>query len=65
MAQQVETLQDDGEQVKAISKALATESEKRAKRYAWLAVLSSPIVGIVVPLLLKWLAALVLGIPLP
>jgi hypothetical protein len=65
LQQQVETLQDDGEQAKAISKALAMESEKRAKRYAWIAVISSPIVGIVVPLLLKWLAALVLGIPLP
>jgi hypothetical protein len=65
LAQQVETLQDDGQQAKAISKALATESEKRAKRYAWLAVLSSPVVGIVVPLLLKWLAGLIVGMPLP
>ena len=32
-------------------------------RYAWIAVLSSPIVGIVVPLLLKWLAALIVGTP--
>ena len=63
LAQQVETLQDDGEQAKAIGKALATESEKRAKRYAWLAVLSSPIVGIVVPLVLKWLAGLIAGSP--
>jgi hypothetical protein len=65
LAQQVETLQEDAEQAKAVSKALAAESEKRAKRYARLAVLSSPVVGIVVSLLLKWLAGLILGIPLP
>ena len=32
LEQQVETVQDDAEQANAISKALATESEKRAKR---------------------------------
>src|SRR6266540_4327030 len=61
LAQQVDSLQDTAEQGEKISKALATESEKRAKRYAWLAVLSSPIVGIVVPLLVKWLAGLIVG----
>jgi hypothetical protein len=49
LAQQLEILQDDAEQAKVISKALATENETRAKRYAWFAVLSSPVVGIVVP----------------
>ena len=33
-AQQLEIVQDDAEQAKAIRKAFATESEKRAKRYA-------------------------------
>jgi hypothetical protein len=61
----VDTLQDTAEHGEQISKAVAAESEQRAKHYAWLAVLSSPIVGIVVPLLLKWLAGLVVGIPLP
>ena len=63
LAQQVDTLQDTAEQSEKISKALAAESEKRAKRYAWIAVLSSPVVGIVVPLLLKWLAGLIAGTP--
>ena len=49
LEQHVETVQDDAEQAKAISTALAAESETRAKRYAWFAVLSSPVVGIVVP----------------
>ena len=49
LAQQLEILQDDAEQAKVISKALATENETRAKRYAWFEVLSSPFVGIVVP----------------
>ena len=48
-AQHLEIVQDDAEHANAISKALATESEKRAKRYAWLAVLSSPIEGSGVP----------------
>ena len=34
LAQQLEIVQDDAEQANAISTALATESEKRAKRYA-------------------------------
>jgi len=63
LAQQVDTLQDTATQGDEISKALATESEKRAKRYAWVAVISSPIVGIVVPLLVKWLAGLIAGMP--
>jgi len=54
---------DAAEQASAISKALAVESERRAKRYARIAVLSSPIVGILVPLLLKWLAGLIAGMP--
>jgi hypothetical protein len=61
LEQQVDSLQDTAEQSEKISKALATESEKRAKRYAWIAVISSPIVGIVVPILLKWLAGLIVG----
>jgi hypothetical protein len=48
------TLQKAATQGKQISKALATESALRAKRYSWIAALSSPIVGIVVPLVLKW-----------
>src|SRR4051812_22288176 len=43
LAQQVDSLQDTAEQGEQISKALATESAKRAKRakrYAWLVVLS-------------------------
>jgi hypothetical protein len=63
LGQRVDSLQDDAEQSKAVSKALAAEGEKRAKRYAWIAVISSPIVGIVVPLLLKWLAGLITGTP--
>ena len=63
LAQQVDSLQDTAEQGEKISKALATDSEKRAKRYAWIAVISSPIVGIVVPLLVKWLAGLIVGTP--
>ena len=34
LAQQLEIVQDDAEQANAISTALATENEKRAKRYA-------------------------------
>jgi hypothetical protein len=63
LAQQVDTLQDTAEQGEKVSKALAMESEKRAKQYAWIAVISSPIVGIVVRLLVKWLAGLIVGTP--
>ena len=49
LEQQVDSLQDAATQAALSSKALATESEKRAKRYAWLAVLSSPIEGSGVP----------------
>jgi hypothetical protein len=63
LAQQVDSLQDAAEQAEKVTKALAAESEKRAKRYAWIAVISSPIVGIVVPLLLKWIAGLIVGTP--
>jgi len=59
----VDSLQAAAVQGEQISKALATESEKLAKRYAWIAVLSSPIVGIVVLLVLKWLAGLIVGTP--
>lgn len=61
LEQQVNSLQDTADQSEKISKALATESEKRAKRYAWIAVIASPVVAIVVPLLLKWLAGLIVG----
>ena len=63
LEQQVETLQDGTERTEVVAKALASKGEKRAKRYAWLAVITSPIVGIVVPLLLKWLAGLIAGTP--
>jgi ElaB/YqjD/DUF883 family membrane-anchored ribosome-binding protein len=61
LEQQVDTLQDAAEQAERVQRALAAESDKRAKRYAWLAVVASPVVGIVVPLLLKWLAGLIVG----
>ena len=60
---QVDTLQDSADQSERVSRALAAESAKRAKQYAWIAVIASPAVGIVVPLLLKWLAALIAGTP--
>jgi hypothetical protein len=65
LEQQVETLQDNAEQARAISKALATESEKRAKRYAWLAALGSLVIGTIVPMLVKWAVPVMTGIPLP
>jgi hypothetical protein len=65
LEQQVETLQDDAEQAKAISKALAADSETRAKHYAWLAALGSLVLGTVVPLVVKWAVALITGMPLP
>ena len=43
-----------------ISKDLAVDSQKRAKQYAWLAAISSLAVGIVVLLVLKWLAELIM-----
>jgi hypothetical protein len=63
LEQQVDTLQDTAEQTKAISMALIEESEKHAKRWAWIAVISSPVVAIVVPLILKWLAGLIAALP--
>jgi hypothetical protein len=63
LEQQVDSLQDSADQAEHVSKALAAESTKRSKQYAWLAVLSSPIVAIVVPLVLKWLAGLIVGSP--
>ena len=62
LEQQVDTLQDTAEQGEKISKALATQSQRRAKQYAWIAVIASPVVAIVVPLVLKWLAGLIVGI---
>jgi t-SNARE complex subunit (syntaxin) len=61
LEQQVDTLQDDSEQAERVNKALASESDKRAKRYAWIAVVASPIVGIVVPVVFRWLIALLAG----
>jgi len=63
LEQKVDTLQDTAEQAEQISKALAAQSQKRAKQYAWIAVITSPVIAIVVPLLLKWLAGLIVGTP--
>ncbi|MBK9944222.1 MAG: hypothetical protein IPP13_21690 [Kouleothrix sp.] len=63
LEQRVDTLQEEADRHREVNEALANESEKRAKRYAWLAVCASPVVGIVVPALLKWLAALIVSAP--
>jgi len=60
---QVDTLQDVSEQAERVQRAIAADADKRAKQYAWIAVAASPVVGIVVPILLKWLAALIAGTP--
>jgi glycerol uptake facilitator-like aquaporin len=40
---------------------LAAEGDRHARRYAWVAVVASPIAGIIVPVVFRWLIALLAG----
>lgn len=63
LEQKVDTLQDEADRHKASAQAVREDSEKRAKQYAWIAVITSPIIAIIVPILFKALVSLVAGTP--
>ena len=63
LEQQVDTLQDTAQEHKVASEAVREEAAKRAMQWGWVAIITSPIVAMVIPILFKAVVALIAGAP--
>lgn len=60
---QVDSLKDDASAHRIAADAVREEARRRAREWGWIAIVTSPIVAIVVPVLFKALIALIAGTP--